>query len=73
LWVNGSDAAFWEHQSLALEASRRQYTWHDIAARWADHGELRFSPRSVERHAPWVGQIHIVTGNQFSITFPASF
>uniref|UniRef100_A0A8C4X0I1 N-acetylglucosamine-1-phosphotransferase subunits alpha/beta n=1 Tax=Eptatretus burgeri TaxID=7764 RepID=A0A8C4X0I1_EPTBU len=37
----------------------------DLAAsRFADNEELRFSLRSLERHAPWIRRIHIVTNGQ---------
>uniref|UniRef100_UPI00358E14A2 N-acetylglucosamine-1-phosphotransferase subunits alpha/beta isoform X2 n=1 Tax=Myxine glutinosa TaxID=7769 RepID=UPI00358E14A2 len=37
----------------------------DLAtSRFADNEELRFSLRSLERHAPWIRRIHIVTNGQ---------
>src|SRR6201999_944559 len=32
--------------------------------RWRDNGELKFSLRSLHRHAPWIRRIFIVTDQQ---------
>lgn len=32
--------------------------------RFADHGELRWSLRSLDRYAPWINKVHIVTNGQ---------
>lgn len=65
LWVDGSDP---EHA-----AKRRKYATgtaveanDDIAGatRFADNGEIRWCVRSIERFAPWVRKIFIVTDGQ---------
>lgn len=56
LWCDGSDPAF------AAEAKA-----HGVGtggSRFVDCGELRYSLRSVERFAPWVRTIHLVTNGQ---------
>ncbi len=64
LWVDGADPA--------LAAKRRQYAGrgdvkHDDVAgatRFADCGEIRWCVRSIERFAPWIRRIFIVTDGQ---------
>ena len=45
-------------------ADLENYDNHFSASRFADNQELRYSLRSVERFAPWVRQIFIVTNGQ---------
>lgn len=65
LWVDGSDPV--------LAAKRRKYsagtsaeTHDDIAGatRFADNGEVKWCVRSIERFAPWIRKIYIVTDGQ---------
>ena len=56
-WVDGSGAAFQE--ALRLHAGPAAG-----ANRFRDNGELRYSLRSLARHAPWVNRIHILTNGQ---------
>ena len=65
-WVDGTDPdwddarrerlAQVEGTALTREASGR--------ARFIDHGELRYSLRSLHLFAPWVRRIHVVTAGQ---------
>ena len=58
-WVDGSDPAF--------QVVRRQYAGTaepEPVQRHRNNGELRFSLRSLLRHAPWVQRIHILTNGQ---------
>jgi stealth protein CR2/Stealth-like protein len=58
-WVDGSDPGF--------QAMRRHYAGPapaDQANRYRSNGELRFSLRSLLRHAPWVRRVHILTNGQ---------
>lgn len=61
-WVDGNDPAF--------RADRRRWIGpmqepDAIAARrFRDNGELRYSLRSIERHAPWIDRIHFVTNGR---------
>lgn len=65
LWVDGDDPA--------LAAKRRQYSagtqaesHDDIAGttRFGDNGEIKWCVRSIERFAPWIRKIYIVTDGQ---------
>ncbi|XP_055387484.1 N-acetylglucosamine-1-phosphotransferase subunits alpha/beta [Condylostylus longicornis] len=55
-WVNGSDDRF--DQSIS-----KYKTNYDIT-RYDDKNELRFSLRSLEKYAPWVRHVYIVTNGQ---------
>jgi len=58
-WVDGGDPGF--------QAMRRRYADSaaaDQANRYRSNGELRFSLRSLLRHAPWVRRVHILTNGQ---------
>ena len=64
LWVDGADP---DHASLRRHwISRESPLLEDgtLESRFADHGEIRFSLRSIEQFAPWVRRVYIVTGNQ---------
>lgn len=56
-WVNGSDPSF---LAQLTEYSPRQYD----KARYDDKNELRYSLRSLEKYAPWVRNVYIVTNGQ---------
>jgi hypothetical protein len=61
LWVDGTPPGFSGTlagcgESPSLEAAG--------ARRFRDNGELRYSLRSLERHAPWVRKVHLVTNGQ---------
>uniref|UniRef100_A0A182JKZ0 Uncharacterized protein n=1 Tax=Anopheles atroparvus TaxID=41427 RepID=A0A182JKZ0_ANOAO len=55
-WVNGSDPRFIDE--LARYSPTRD------KARYDDKNELRYSLRSLERYAPWVRNVYIVTNGQ---------
>jgi hypothetical protein len=65
-WVDGSDEDWQRSRAAALRVSDpEQFTESATAeARFREHDELRYSLRSLERHAPWVNHIWIVTANQ---------
>ena len=55
----------WTLFSITKHADNDDYTESEfIASRFADNEELRYSLRSVEKHAPWVRKIFIVTNGQ---------
>ena len=62
LWVDGSDPQ-WLAKKNACQPDKLNV---DAAAkgRFFDNDELKFSLRSVEKFAPWVNKIFIVTDNQ---------
>uniref|UniRef100_A0A182P6I9 LNR domain-containing protein n=1 Tax=Anopheles epiroticus TaxID=199890 RepID=A0A182P6I9_9DIPT len=55
-WVNGSDPHFLEQLS--------RYSPTRDNARYDDKNELRYSLRSLEKYAPWLGNVYIVTNGQ---------
>ncbi|XP_041782624.1 N-acetylglucosamine-1-phosphotransferase subunits alpha/beta [Anopheles merus] len=55
-WVNGSDPQFL--QELARYSPTRDN------ARYDDKNELRYSLRSLEKYAPWIRNVYIVTNGQ---------
>ncbi len=65
LWVDGSDDAWrvvkekWQNK---IKGNSDVYKDALSAARWADNDELLYSLRSVEKFAPWVNHIYIITG-----------
>lgn len=68
LWVDGSDPAWrrsraqWLAES-ALELDSESARTH----RFRDNGELRYSLRSLDRHAPWIRRVHLVTNGQVPV------
>ena len=62
LWVDGNDPAW--------RAKKREYSGEVVdaavvnEARFRDNDELKYSLRSVEKFAPWVNRVFIVTDNQ---------
>lgn len=55
-WVNGSDERFLD--SIKMYATKRD------KARYDDKNELKYSLRSLEKYAPWVRNVYIVTNGQ---------
>ena len=61
LWVDGNDAAWREKKNLySGNASAAALS----EARFRSNDELKYSLRSVEKYAPWINRIFIVTDNQ---------
>ena len=62
LWVNGNDPKWVaKHDAYSREMP---YSERNCTGRYADNGELKYSLRSVERYAPWIRNIFIVTDRQ---------
>lgn len=64
-WVDGNDPewrAKRDRYMPATSANKSPQSWTE--ARWRDNDELRFSLRSVEKCAPWVNHIYIITDAQ---------
>lgn len=64
LWVDGSDEAWIERKRKALEAIDKVSASQPLAGRYVDNDELKYSLRSVEKFAPWINKIYIVTADQ---------
>lgn len=62
LWVNGNDPQWIAKRNACIGAPTRNQ--ENCAARYADSGELKYSLRSVEKNAPWIRKVFIVTDNQ---------
>lgn len=64
LWVDGSDPV-WQAKKNAFMHGMSVVPSEAVSeARFVDSNELRFSLRSVEKYAPWIRKIFIVTDNQ---------
>lgn len=62
LWVNGNDPKWIAKRDACIGRPTDQQD--NCVGRYADSGELKYSLRSVERYAPWIHRIFIVTDNQ---------
>jgi hypothetical protein len=66
LWVDGSDPDWRARRDRRLSEVTGQPVRAEAtsAERFRDHGELRYSMRSVRRFAPWVRHLYLVTDRQ---------
>lgn len=62
LWVDGSDPKWIAKRNACIGESAE--IDKNCKGRYADSGELKYSLRSVEKYAPWIRKIFIVTDNQ---------
>lgn len=63
LWVNGNDPV-WREKRDRYIGKPTEDSGKNCAGRYADNDELMYSFRSVEKYAPWIRCIFIVTDNQ---------
>ncbi len=63
LWVDGSDPA-WMVKHDACVGKPKEGSGANCKGRFANNDELKYSLRSVERYAPWIHRIYIVTDHQ---------
>lgn len=64
LWVNGNDEQ-WQKEKLNWQKKMGIETGDEVnPCRFIDNEELRYSLRSIERNAPWINKIFIVTNGQ---------
>ncbi|NHB68928.1 stealth family protein [Perlabentimonas gracilis] len=62
LWVDGSDEQWLAKKNAALAKDVGNLPASSVrGTRWANHNELLYSLRSVEKFAPWINHIFIVT------------
>ena len=62
LWVNGNDPKWMAKRNACIgKPSDKQ---ENCKGRYADSGELKYSLRSVEKYAPWIRKVFIVTDDQ---------
>jgi hypothetical protein len=63
LWVDGNDPV-WQAKKKAFDGEPAKNAAINCKGRYADSDELKYSLRSVEKYAPWIRKIFIVTDNQ---------
>ena len=63
LWVDGNDPA-WQAKRNAFIGEPKDNSPVNCKGRTANNDELKYSLRSVEKYAPWIRKIFIVTDNQ---------
>lgn len=65
LWVNGNDPVWRAKKDAFLGKEKNQLDEQAInEARFTNNDELKYSLRSIEKNAPWIRNIYIVTDNQ---------
>ncbi len=64
LWVDGSDVEWQKRKNKYLHGVDQSDKESFCEGRSADNDELRYSLRSVEKYAPWINHIYIVTDGQ---------
>lgn len=62
LWVNGSDPAWVAKRNACIGQVTSQQ--ENCKGRYEDSGDLKYSMRSIEKYAPWIRKIFIVTDHQ---------
>ena len=62
-WVDGNDPA-WQKRHAAFTGIKPVGADVDCKGRYADNDELKFSLRSVEKYAPWIRRVFIITDSQ---------
>jgi len=63
LWVDGNDPK-WRAKKNAFTGERSDNSEVNNKGRYTNNDELRYSLRSLEKHAPWIRRIFIVTDDQ---------
>lgn len=62
-WVDGNDPE-WRARRNAMSGEPDENGAANCEGRYANHDELKYSLRSVEKYAPWINKIFIVTDRQ---------
>jgi len=63
LWVDGNDLE-WQAKRRLFFGNTEENTETNCKGRYVNNDELKYSLRSVEKHAPWIRKIFIITDNQ---------
>ena len=63
LWVDGNDPK-WQAKRNAFIKRKVENSSTNFNGRYVNNDELKYSLRSVERYAPWIRKVFIVTDNQ---------
>ncbi len=64
LWVDGNDREWLSKKNAFLGKEQGNVTDATTIARFIDNDELKYSLRSVEKYAPWIRKIFILTNEQ---------
>ena len=64
LWVDGNDPVWLTKKNEFLPADRQVDPQVAGECRYVENDELRYSLRSVEKFAPWIRRVYIVTDDQ---------
>lgn len=63
LWVDGSDT-IWQTKRNSFIGKTNEKSQINCKGRYANNDELKYSLRSIEKYAPWIRNIYIVTDDQ---------
>lgn len=64
-WVDGNDPEWrLKHDKFTGKDTQEIRVDADCKGRYVDNDELKYSLRSVEKYAPWIHRIYIITDNQ---------
>lgn len=65
MWVDGDDPQIIQKRNKYLKLAGKEPTQEAIAkGRFFDNDELKYSLRSLEKYAPWIRHIYLITDNQ---------
>lgn len=64
LWVDGNDPVWLAKKNAFLPAGQQVNPEVAGECRYVENDELRYSLRSVEKYAPWIRRVYIVTDDQ---------
>ena len=64
LWVNGSDFNWYRRMYKLSKIYHKKVDEDYFDQRFAAHDELKFAFRSIEKFAPWIRRIYLITDNQ---------
>lgn len=62
-WVNGSEESFQKIKALFANSGNYNLS-HNGLNRYVDRNELKYSLRSLEKFAPWIRNVYLVTNGQ---------
>lgn len=71
LWVDGSDPE-WQARRSAFTGQKLDNTEANCKGRYADNDELKYNLRAVEKYAPWIRHVFIVTDGQTPVWLDTS-
>lgn len=63
-WCDGSEEKLRKERCYWSKKLNITYTESNFEYQWNDNEELKYSIRSIEKYAPWIRNIYIITNNQ---------